>query len=121
MKNVLAKTQIFTNASMNGNLTSSVTPISFLDNICIQLNFTGTPTGNFFVQGSVDYQTDYLGNVISTGNWISLTLVPSPVASGSANQILLDMNQLSFPYIRVIYTYSSGSGTLNGFIGGKSV
>lgn len=120
-KNLLLKKQIFTSASMAASLTSTVTEIQFLDNIGIELVFTGSPFGTFSVQGSVNYAQDALGNVTNAGNWVSVTLSPAPVASGSGDQILIDMNQLSFPWIRAIFTRSSGTGTLNGFICGKSV
>lgn|SRR5574343_709044 len=120
-KNALAPHQIITSGDMSGDVTSDPTNIQFLDNISIQLNFTGTPTGTFSVQGSLDYQQTSPFAKAATGNWIDLTLSPSPAASGSASQILLDLNQLSFPWIRVKYTRSSGSGTLNAFISGKAV
>lgn len=95
---------------MSGNLTSKVSDISNADNVAIQLIFTGTPTGTFAVQGSLDKNT-----------WTALSLSPTPGATGVAGNILLDLNQLSFPYIRVVYTASSGAGSLDMWISGKMV
>lgn len=120
-KNVLSPHQIVTSGDMSGNITSDPTNIQFLDNVSMQLNFTGTPTGTFTVQGSLDYQQTSPFAKAAIGNWIDLTLSPSPAATGSASQILLDLNQLSFPWIRVKYTRSSGSGTLNAYISAKAV
>ena len=106
---------------MSGNITSDPTNIQFLDNVSMQLNFTGTPTGTFTVQGSLDYQQTSPFAKAAIGNWIDITLPTTPAAAGSANQILIDMNQLSFPWIRVKYTASSGSGTLNAYISAKAV
>lgn len=105
-------------------ITSSVSNIQNLDNIGIQLNFTGTPNGTFFVQVSADYAQQVMGGVAvvtNAGNWITVTLPTTPVASGSANQIYIDLNQLSAPWIRVQYTNTSGTGTLNAFITAKSL
>jgi len=119
-KDVLKIYQVITNGDMSqATLTSKVTGIQYMDNIPIQLNFTGTPTGTFAVQGSLDYSQDFQGNVTSVGNWVPLVLSPSPAATGAAGSILLDLNQLSFPWIRVVYTKTSGTGTLNAFVGGK--
>jgi hypothetical protein len=122
-KNVLAPFDIISAGAMTGTsvLTSTVTNIQFLDNICIALNWTGTPVGTFAVEGSLDHEQDMHGNVTVAGNWVALTLPSSPVASGAAGSILIDMNQLSFPYIRVKYTNSSSTGTLTATIGGKQL
>lgn len=102
-------------------ITSAVSNIQFLDDIGIQLNFTGTPTGTFAVQVSIDYAQDSQGVVTNAGNWIGITLSPAPVASGSADQIFIDIQQISAPWIRVVYTKTSGTGTLNGYISAKAI
>lgn len=122
-KNVLPVFQNITAQSMGANITSAVTDISYLDNVGIELVWSAgsSPVGLISVEGSIDYFQDNLGNVVRTGNWTALTLSPSPAVSGNTGTILLDMNQLSFPFIRVKYTRTSGSGTLNGYICGKQV
>lgn len=111
--------QIITNGAMTGTatITSPVTDIRNLDNVAIELVWTGTPNGTFAVQGSLDYNITN-GNA---GTWVSLTLTPSPAAAGAAGSILLDLNQLSFPYIRTTYTNVSSTGTLQAYIAGKAV
>ncbi len=121
-KNALLKFQTITAGDMSlASITSQVTNIQFLDNIGVQLNFTGSPVGTFAVQISADHAQDAEGNVTVAGNWIALTLSPAPVASGSSNSIYIDMQQLSAPWIRVVYTKTSGTGTLNAFICAKMI
>ena len=120
-KSNLQSYQSLTNGSMAGNLTTAVTNIAFQDNIGIQLNFTGTPTGSFAVQVSADYKQDANGNVTNVGNWVTLVLPTAAAAAGAANTIYIDLNQLSAPWIRVVYTASSGAGTLNTFVTAKQV
>ena len=103
------------------SITSLVTNIQYIDNICLELTFTGSPTGTFSVEGSVDYRQDFNGNVQNAGHWVPITLPTAPVASGAPGSILIDMNQLSFPYIRVVYTKTSGTGSLTATIGGKQL
>lgn len=117
-KNALTPIQFISAQSMTGTITSNPINVQYLDNISIQLNFTGTPTGTFELQGSLDYSPGPLAN---TGNWIGMVLPEVPVASGSADTILIDMMQLSFPWIRVVYTPTSSTGTLNGYLSGKAV
>ena len=118
-KNNILKFQTITAASMGAGVTSAVTNIEYMDNIGIQLGFTGTPTGTFAVQVSADYAQDQFGNVSNAGNWVALTLSPSPAASGSGDNIYIDLNQLSAPWVRVVYTRTSGTGTLNAFLTSK--
>lgn len=118
-KNALTPFQLIVAQSMAGDVTSSPTNVQWLDNVSIQLNFSGTPTGTFSVQGSLDYKAYPLTGVQeSAGNWITITTAS---ASGAAGNVLFDLNQLSFPWVRVIYTRSGGSGTLDGFISAKAV
>lgn len=102
---------------MAGSITGSVVGIQYLDNVAIQMEFTGSPVGTLAVQGSVNYAQNAQGTVTNTGNWITFTT--SAVAA--AGDVLFDLNQLSFPWIRVIYTRSSGTGTLDGYISAKAV
>lgn len=102
-------------------ITSTAVEIQNQDNIGIQLHWTGTPTGAFAFQVSSDYRVDIEGNVQNAGNWIALTLNPAIAAAGSADDAYVDFNQLSALYIRVVYTPSSGTGTLTGIAVGKGV
>ena len=121
-KSVLKKFPIIINGDMSlSSITSSVTTIDLLDDIAIQLNFSGAPIGTFQVQVSSDYAQDTFGNVTNPGNWIPFPLAPAPIASGSAALIMVYLDLVPSSYIRTVYTKTSGSGTLNAFITGKQV
>lgn len=109
-KNALAPIPLIVNESMATSITSPSIEIQWLDNVCVQLVWTGTPTGTFSVEGSLDQVS-----------WAALILNPTISAAGSADNALIDLNQLSFPYIRVVYTASSGTGTLNALLGAKMI
>lgn len=117
----LRKYQLFVNGvqSSTNTITSSVVEIINLDNVFVQLNSVGTMNGTFDVQVSSDHIEDQEGNVVVAGNWVSLTLTPSPAVSGSNLVIGIDLNQLGASYLRVQYTNTSGSGVVNGFVSGK--
>lgn len=110
VRNYLAPFKIITNGDMSGNLTSLVTSIKNTDNVSLYFSWTGTPNGSFSVYGN-------LNNDVVNG--VPLTLTPSPVAIGTSGSILINMQQLAFPYIYVVYTKTSGSGTLQVSISGK--
>jgi len=121
-KRNLKKFQSLTSGNMaSASLTSAVTNIELLDNVGVQINFTGSPVGTFEIQVSADYDRDAQGNVITAGNWIPISFPTTPAATGSSGQIYLDMTQLSAPWIRTVYTRTSGTGSLNVFITAKMI
>lgn len=96
------------------SLTSRVTKIQFEDNIGLQISWTGSPVGTLAVQVSADQIS-----------WISLPtsafVGTYPVPGTSSSPGYLDINQTSAPFIRLVYTRSSGTGVLNALIVGKGV
>lgn len=105
------------------SLTSSISSIQGVDNVGYQVNFSGSPVGTFDVQVSMDYQPGLSPNdqPANAGNWISLPLSTAITASGSAGSAYIDLNQLSSPYIRIVYTRTSGTGSLDAYIVAKAI
>ncbi len=103
-KNNLLKFKTMSAGDMSqASLISLITNIQWLDNIGIQFNFTGSPTGDFHVEVSADYAQDNQGNVTNAGLWVPITLSPAPTASGSAGQIYINITEISAPWIRQTY------------------
>lgn len=112
------------------SITSSVTNIAYLDDIGVQFSWTGSPVGTFQIQVSADYQQDANGNVQNAGNWVPLILsywngtafvTGSTIPATVGSPIYLDLSLLSAPWMRSVYTRSSGSGTLLATVVAKSV
>lgn len=117
-KNILPSYKTVTSGDMSADITGTPTNIQYLDNICIQCVFTGSPVGTLIVQGSATYQQNPTTHVQTVaGTWSTLT----SYAVTTAGDVLFDLNQLSFPWVRVIYTFTSGTGTLNATVSGKAV
>jgi hypothetical protein len=97
---------------MASDIVSPSTTVQYLDNISVQLLFSGSSaTGQFFIDGSLD-------NV----NWVPLDIFPAMYASDADKQILIDMNNISFSNIRVRYAHAPGdTGSLTAIIEGKSI
>lgn len=120
--NLLFPKQIITSGNMaSASITSSVVEIRNQDNVGIQLSWTGVPVGTFAVQISINHAEDAQGNVTVAGDWVSLPLSPTIAAAGSADSAIIDLNQMSAAYVRVVYTKGSGTGTLNAYITAKGV
>jgi hypothetical protein len=105
------------------SLTSAVSNIQGVDNIAYQVNFSGSPVGTFDVQVSMDFQPGVSPNSApaNSGTLISLPLSSPVAASGSAGAAYLDLNQVSAPFIRIVYTKTSGTGSLDALIVAKSI
>lgn len=112
-KKVLPVYPLIINGAMTGTATITSTPtnIQNLDNVGIQVSWTGTPTGTISVLCSVDgVQYD------------SLTFTPTLAQpAGSAGSYLINLNQLPFPMVEVQYTNTSGTGVFNASIFGKDL
>lgn len=106
---------------MSGSLTSSPTIIQSLSMPTYQLSWTGsTPVGTVSVQVSNDFSLYPDGTVKNAGTWDSLYLVvgTSPASqtiaiSGNTGHGFIDVPLTGAYACRLIYTRSSGTGTLN--------
>ena len=110
-KKILPAYHLISNGDMSTTITSNITNITNLDNIGIEWAWTGTPTGTFQILASISGQ-----------NFIPLSFSdPLPTTSGSAGVWFTDLGLVSFYQIQIVYTPTSGVGTLNVWIGGKDL
>jgi hypothetical protein len=109
--------------SLAANFNSPVTLIKYLDNMSYQINVdTSNSEGSFKVQGSLDYTVGPAGEVIDSGSWVDLDIGGSPLVEAQNDTILIDMNQLPFVAIRLVYTSdTAGTGTCDIWIVGKQL
>lgn len=109
LKNALNSFQCISAQSMTGTVTSAITNIQFHDNVSYHIDWTGTAVGAFSVQTSIDGV-----------NWDTLPLSPTPAAAGVAGSGTIECSQMAQTFIQLIYTPTSGTGTLNAVISAKS-
>ncbi len=82
--------------------TSASQYIANLDNLFIQVRFSGTMTGTLVVQCSTD-------NIL----WDDLVFTPALAQpAGASLGYAIDLTQLASYYFRIQYTNASGAGTL---------
>lgn len=99
-KLVLDPVQIASNQSLAASFNSASTAVPYQDNIAYQILVTTTnSTGQFVLQGSLD-----------DVNWADLLNCGTVAAAN--DDIVVNVNQFPFKYIRLAYTSSvAGTGT----------
>lgn len=114
----IVSAQIFTDAAMTGTSveTSKEIDVTQAEIAAIELVWTGTPVGTFQIQATVQvFGGGAAGGTGAGGTWQDI-ISPAPAASGSSGQHLINISDMGFSKLRVRYTNSSGTGTLNGHI-----
>lgn len=99
--------------SGTSTVSSAVFNASNLDNVGLDITFSGTMNGTLTVNCSCSGVA---------GTFKSLTFQPAltqPIGINLA--YLINLNQLPFPYIQISYTNASGSGTLDVYLGAKDL
>ncbi len=120
--NLLRPLTLLSAVSMSTDITSVAVEIKNQDNIGVQLNWTTADAiGAFSIQISSDHVQDLEGNIQTPGNWISLPLSPGISSAGNSDTAYVDLNQMSAQYMRVLYTRTSGSGTVTAIVVAKGV
>jgi len=105
---------LLTDKSLSTSFISPVTIVKNLDNCSYQITITTSDSiGTFAVEASNNYESNEITNDVTySGDWAPLDIGGVPVANGSNDVILIDLNQLPFKAIRVSYTTSTpGTGT----------
>lgn len=106
----LQPTHILTACSMTGTAvcTSSVVDARYLVQTGFQLYWTGTPSGTFSIQASKNGGT----------NWTDIGAGISN-AAGAAGDRLANIQTGSYTSLRVVYTNTASTGTLDVWADGK--
>lgn len=111
---------VITNGNMSGNLTSAVTIVQKLSLISYSITWSGTsPIGLMAVQVSNDYSVFPDGIVNNPGTWNSLPLSTTPSISGNTGNGFIDIDLNGAYAVRLTYTFTSGTGTLNAIVAAK--
>lgn len=90
------------------NATINSKPMQLLDTIgfSYQIVFTGTPTGSFKLQASVDPVNPNGLNPIAPTNWSDIA--NSTFTVTAAGNVMWDYDQPNFTWVRAVYTDTSG-------------
>lgn len=119
MQRGMIDVQLVRDADMSADIISEKLDVLYLGSANFQCVFTGTPTGSFKVQISnngtswLDYPNDLLSGEDGT--------LAGNQPSGSADEYMIELGNLKARFARLVYTASSGSGTLNVWAVAKEV
>lgn len=118
-KNAIQQYPIINATSMAATITSAATNVEFLDNIGFQIVWTSSDAiGTITIEGSNTYNP----NLNVAGSWFALTFSPALTQPASNNgNYGISVNQFPWSWIRVVYTRSSGSGTLTATLSAKGL
>lgn len=117
---ILSPFQVITDGSMAASITSAPTIIQNVSMVSYDISWTGTaPVGVMSVEVSNTYSQNVDGSVRNAGSWTALTLSSAPAVSGSTGSGFIDLEALSAFAVRLVYTRTSGVGTMNATISGK--
>lgn len=99
-------------------ITSLVADIMQVDSACLQINYSGSsPVGTLVVQASLD-GANYAPIPVSVGTTAAALSVAIP---GATSPILISLSPTTFRYLQVVYTKTSGTGTLSAYLCTKRI
>ena len=107
-KAVIKPYAVLTAGDMSGNLTTLATNVESSDNIGYQIVYSGSPTGVFNIEGTIDGL-----------HWTALTFSSQPTTANAPTGTLFNLNQLPYLQTRLSYTATSGSGSLTVYVMSK--
>ena len=100
--------KIISSGDLSGNITSEVIDIRLQYGFSVFAAWTGTPTGVLKMQASPD----------GVSSWVDVSGV-SAAPAGGAGSYFVNQQWQFYPYIRFIYTRTSGTGSLDLWFTGK--
>lgn len=104
--------------SMGSNITSNPIDTRGWDNVDLELVASGSPTGTFFVDCTLNAQQP---PAPTSPKWVAITLPAVPVVTGSPSNIIIELLPIGCMFLRVRYVFSSGSGTLTAYASEKQI
>lgn len=102
-----ANKKIVSGQSMAANYTSPTIDVNQVYGLSFQAVFTGSPVGSFKLQVSSQ-------DVPSTGDVTEWSdVADSETAISAAGNVFYNVTDVFFHWVRIVYTFSSGTGSLN--------
>jgi len=118
---IIRPNQVITNGDMSQ--ATIISKPNIIDNISLisyDISWSGTsPVGVMSVQVSNTYSLNVDGTVNNAGNWTTLTLSAATNVSGNTGNGGIDVDVTGFYAIRLVYTKTSGTGTMNAVVNAK--
>jgi len=99
--------------TLNTNWTSAPQYLGHIANFSIQGFWSGAIAGSFSLQASSDIgqPSNAVNNALNVTNWTDVS--NSSVTVSGAGDILYDVDNTGYTWVRLKWTYTSGSGQLD--------
>lgn len=117
---------VINNGDMSANITSDPTVLQSLSCGSYEIVWSGTsPVGTLSFQVSDDYKLTPAGTVENAGHWVTAPVsvsgatVTSIAVTGNSGTGFIEILGTGAYAVRLVYTASSGSGTMTATINGK--
>lgn len=111
-KNVVKSYKMIDAGDLSGDITSESTSVINLDKASIHIVWSGSsPSGTINVQAKNG----------DKGTWRSLDFGTTISVSGNSGEHDIILNELPFDEIRVVYTSTSGTGTVDAVLTAKVI
>lgn len=111
---------VITNGDMSGNITSAITITQKLSMISYSVSWVGTaPVGAMTVEVSNDYSVNADGSVKNPGTWNALPLSAVCTVTGNVDNGFIDIDATAGFALRLVYTRTSGTGSMQATVAAK--
>lgn len=111
--------EVVDDGDMSGDIVSEVSVINSISMVSYSCSWAGTsPVGTVTVEVSDDYSLDAGGNEANAGTWNTLPGIAGAV-SGNTGHGYIEIIGTSAYAIRLRYTRTSGTGTMQALITAK--
>lgn len=117
----IAKFPVITNGDMSADITSLPSIITNLSLMSYDISWAGSsPVGVMSIQVSNTYSENPDGSVNNPGKWTTVTLSSTPSVSGNTGNGFIDLSQLGAYAVRLVFTFTSGTGLMNAVFNAKA-
>lgn len=112
---------VITNGDMSqATIISTPTIIDNLSMVSYDVSWTGTaPVGTMTVQVSNTYKQNSAGGSSVAGNWTTLSLSSPASVTGNTGNGFIDVDVTAAYAVRLVYTRTSGTGTMQAVVASK--
>lgn len=112
--------QVITNGDMSADIVSEISIIDNITGVSYAVTWSGSsPVGTCSVEISDDYTENADGSERNPGTWNTMPLSPAPTVSGNTGNGYIDILGTVGYAIRLRYTSTSGTGSMQAIVTGK--
>lgn len=109
-KRVLTPYRLVTDGSLAADFYSPASVVSYDDNVGYQVKYSGDPTGQFYVQGT-----------INGSDWEDLALNSDILVSATPGSFVINLNQIPYFQLRIRFARTSGTGLVQIWVMTKTI